>query len=98
MGKHDSTLVLRPKRKQSNHHRVPRVQGGTRRSPKGNIQKVDSKKHEAWHTLFPGYMTAHQIVEELNKYWIDPRYKVTIRPTAEYLEELGEPRDHEQHS
>ncbi|MEZ4114386.1 MAG: hypothetical protein R3B65_03020 [Candidatus Paceibacterota bacterium] len=46
----------------------------------GNIQRVDRKKHEAWHTLFPGYMTAHQIVE-LNRYWIDPRYRVTIEPT-----------------
>ncbi len=89
------TIVERPKRKQSNHHRVPRVQGGTRRSPKGNIRRVDRKKHEAWHTLFPGYMTAHQIVEELNKYWIDPRYRVTIEPTEEYLQELGEPKDHE---
>ncbi len=40
-------------------------------------------------------MTAHQIVEELNKYWIDPRYRVTIKPTEEYLQELGEPKDHE---
>lgn len=49
-----SIPIERPKRKRNEHHRLPRVLGGTRNWPKGNIQKVDLKKHEAWHTLFPG--------------------------------------------
>jgi hypothetical protein len=90
-----TTTTQRLKRKRNEHHRLPRVQGGTRKSPKGNIVKVDTKRHEAWHTLFPGYMSVHQIVEEINKYWIDPRYEVTVQPTEEYLQELGQPKDHE---
>ena len=80
----------RPKRKKSEHHRLPRVQGGTRKSPTGNIVKVDARRHEAWHTLFSSYMTTYQIAKELNDLWIDPRYRLVVEPTEAYLEELGE--------
>jgi hypothetical protein len=65
-------------RPRNDHHKCAKVLGGTKTDPPGNIARVDKKLHEAWHTVFPGYMTPHAISEEINENWIDPRYKMLV--------------------
>jgi len=67
------------KRKQtSRHHRLPTAQDGTSKYPKHNVVLVSKEKHDAWHTLFAGDMTAQQIAEEITRYWIDPRLRMIV--------------------
>ena len=54
------------------HHRKPRSLGGT--AEKNNISRLPPKKHQAWHTLFPGNWTPERIVEEINNLYLDPSY------------------------
>lgn len=62
----------------SKHHRKARFNGG--RNEKRNISYVPQYKHDAWHKLF-GIMTPHQIAKEINEKWIDPDYKLIVKPS-----------------
>jgi len=55
------------------HHRLPRSRGGSNRN--SNISLVRKDLHVAYHRLF-GNATPDEIVEILNKVWIDPAYKL----------------------
>ena len=55
------------------HHRRPRSIGGT--SSSKNISIVPDNKHRAWHLLF-GNMEPVEIVREINKFWIDYRFRL----------------------
>jgi len=55
------------------HHRLPRSRGGSNRN--SNISLVRKDLHVAYHKLF-GNDTPDEIVEILNKVWIDPAYKL----------------------
>lgn len=55
------------------HHRLPRSRGGSNRN--SNISLVRKDLHVAYHRLF-GNATPDEIVEILNKVWIDPTYKL----------------------
>jgi len=59
----------------SRHHRKMRGHGGG--TEKENISIVPHHKHVAFHTLF-GNMNTFQIVEYLNKVWIDPKKQLVI--------------------
>ena len=65
---------------QNRHHRRPRSQGG--KSTKGNLIRVDERKHHAWHTLFDNY-TPDRIVDIINNTWIDTRYNATFKGLGE---------------
>jgi hypothetical protein len=56
------------------HHRKPISIGGARHS-KRNQSKITQNKHRAWHTLFHN-LTAQEICEEMNKFYLDPDYKM----------------------
>lgn len=62
---------MKAKWKLTRHHRKPRCQGG--KNDKGNISKVPTNKHEAYHLLFregdPSY-----IAQVLTDTWIDTDY------------------------
>lgn len=58
------------------HHRKSKSLGGT--AEKGNISKIPHKKHQAWHTLFPGNWTAERIAEEINRVYLDPAYRLVL--------------------
>lgn len=55
------------------HHRLPRSRGGSNRN--SNISLVRKDLHVAYHRLF-GNATPDEIVEILNRVWIDPAYKL----------------------
>lgn len=55
------------------HHRKPRSLGGSNKAR--NISKVPSHLHKNWHALFKNW-TPERIVQEINKYWLDPDYKI----------------------
>lgn len=55
------------------HHRLPRSRGGSNRN--SNISLVRKDLHVAYHKLF-GNATPDEIVEILNRVWIDPAYKL----------------------
>jgi hypothetical protein len=59
------------------HHRLPQSRGGTDTYPAGNLVRVNKVKHAYWHALFAN-RELEDIVEELNRVWIDPRMKLTI--------------------
>ena len=59
------------------HHRRPRSQKGSG-APR-NISRVSVLKHIAWHDLF-GNMTAEEIVEEINRVWLDPDFFMVLVP------------------
>lgn len=67
------------------HHRKPRHQGGE--DTIANISYVNRKKHRGFHTCFDRRddnnrkrpATAQEVVEDLNRYWIDPAYEVVLR-------------------
>ena len=63
-------------RKLTDHHRKPKAQGGTRAY--GNISRIPHKKHVAWHLLFPGDWAPQQIVDEINRVFIDPNYRIVL--------------------
>jgi hypothetical protein len=57
------------------------VQGGT--YIRSNISYVPKNLHDLWSALFPGTMTARQIIREINNIWIDPDYRIVLfRKTA----------------
>jgi hypothetical protein len=58
------------------HHKLPRSRGG---GLGRNCVRVDQKRHYFWHCLF-GNMTGEEIAEEVNRCWLDPRFKLTIQP------------------
>ena len=57
---------------QSRHHRLPRSRGGG--SQDHNISVVDSKQHQAWHTLFSN-LHPTTIADIINQKWLDPKYR-----------------------
>jgi len=57
------------------HHRVPRSKGGT--DTPSNVILVRVTKHRAYHTLFEN-KGPHEVAQELNKTWIDPRYELVV--------------------
>lgn len=61
--------------KLTRHHRKPKSLGGT--TERKNVSKIPHKKHVAWHVLF-GNAPAHRIAEEINRYYIDPDYRLVI--------------------
>lgn len=58
------------------HHRKPRSIGGT--SEPRNISKIPAKKHASWHILFKN-LTAEQIAEEINAFYLDPDFFVIVQ-------------------
>ena len=59
------------------HHRKPRSIGGMNEFK--NVAKVPRNKHEAYHLLFSN-LTAPQIADVLNMFWIDPDYFMVAVP------------------
>lgn len=66
---------IRIRNGQSRHHRLPRSRGGG--DDPDNISVVSKKLHEKYHGLF-GNATAEEIVEIMNKVWLDPCYKLVL--------------------
>ena len=62
------------------HHRKCRSNGGTQGTYKGEkfIVWVDAKKHTLWHLLFNNN-SPEQIIDEINRQWIDPRFEITLK-------------------
>lgn len=59
------------------HHRWPRSRNG--KTNNWNCCMVDAKRHSLWHALF-GSMTGEEIAEEVNRCWLDPRFKLIVQP------------------
>lgn len=62
------------KRQLTEHHRKPVsrcADGG------GKISIIPRYKHEAWHAIV-GNATIHEAAEILNKYYVDPDYKLVV--------------------
>jgi hypothetical protein len=57
------------------HHRKPKSLGGA--TNKRNISLLPNKLHTAWHVLFRN-MPAHQIVDEINRRYLDPDYRLVL--------------------
>ena len=57
------------------HHRKPKSRGGG--NNERNISVVPIIQHQAWHTMFNN-MQAQQIVDKINRTWIDPDYKLVL--------------------
>lgn len=55
------------------HHRQPISGGG--KSTQENTTLLPDNKHMAWHLLFQN-MCPESIASEINKYYLDPRYKM----------------------
>jgi hypothetical protein len=65
------------------HHRKPRSlfpKGKVNNNPE-NISHIKLKHHSAWHILFSS-MTAQEIAEEINKYYLDPEFKFKVKRTG----------------
>jgi hypothetical protein len=69
--------------KLTRHHRLPKSRNGANDPP--NVVKVPQSKHEAWHILFSN-MTAQEVLEQMNDWWIDPRYKLCLVPTKQPID------------
>ena len=63
------------KQQYNRHHRRPRSLHGDN-SPR-NISIVDVESHTLWHRMFQN-MPPREIVEEINRVWIDPDYKLIL--------------------
>lgn len=61
------------------HHRKPKSLGGG--SEPENISHIKCKKHVSWHILF-GDMSAEEIAEEINKFYLDPEFKFVLKRTG----------------
>ena len=61
--------------KRNKHHRRCKSNGGD--NSRNNLVWVNASKHAAWHKLFQN-MTPHEIIEEINQKWLDPRYKLKL--------------------
>ena len=61
------------------HHRQCESNGGYDYIYKGenNIVNVDAKRHAMWHQMFSN-MFPEEIVREINKLWLDPRYELKL--------------------
>ena len=61
------------------HHRQCESNGGHAYVFKGesNVVNVDSHRHALWHQMF-GNMFPEEIVDEINKLWLDPRVKLVL--------------------
>lgn len=68
---------MKKKLKYDYHHRLPISRGGTDTFPENNLVKVSKNRHAHWHALFAN-RSVESIVDELNKVWIRPDYKLTI--------------------
>jgi hypothetical protein len=64
------------------HHRLPRSRGGD--SGRRNCVRVDAKRHYFWHCLF-GNMDGWEISDEVNRCWLDPRFKLVVIPIKEVI-------------
>ncbi len=60
------------------HHRRPKCLGGTDTYPIGNLSHVSKRQHAHWHALF-GVMTPEQIVNYINRKWLDPEYVFVVQ-------------------
>lgn len=69
---------MKKKKKVDYHHRLSQALGGTDEFPCGNLVRVSKSRHAHWHALFSGNRSLESIVDELNKVWIDTRYKLVI--------------------
>ncbi|PIP55997.1 MAG: hypothetical protein CO183_02270 [Candidatus Zambryskibacteria bacterium CG_4_9_14_3_um_filter_42_9] len=58
------------------HHRRSKSRGG--KNNRLNISYLPHIKHVAWHILF-GDMDVDSIVEEINKSFIDPDYRLVVK-------------------
>lgn len=70
---------VRKQPRMSIHHRRPRAQDGQHWKPEINQVKVPLTQHRAWHTLFDGTLSPHDICAIINAIWLDPRYEVIVR-------------------
>ena len=61
--------------KLTRHHRLPKSMGGSN-SP-NNIAFISNERHSAWHFLFAN-LPAESICYLINKFYIDPAYKVVL--------------------
>jgi len=68
---------MRKRRATDKHHRKCRSLGGLN-EPR-NISEVPRNKHEAYHLLFSN-LTAPQIADVLNMFWLDPDYFMVAVP------------------
>lgn len=82
-GKATKQMVPHVKKKPliNQHHRFPRAQGGENWRPEINVVTVLLTQHRAWHTLFEGTLTPHDIAAIINTVWLDPRYKFVVERT-----------------
>jgi hypothetical protein len=75
-------------KKTNQHHRLPRSQGGS--NDDSNISIVNISKHDAYHLLFSRRdsrcMEPHEIAQELNETWIDPKYALVAIPKSRLKE------------
>lgn len=79
-GKPKKTIVPHKRKApvMDNHHRFPRAQGGENWRPEINVVRVNKKQHQAWHTLFDGTLTPHDICAIINAIWLDPCYRFRV--------------------
>lgn len=63
-------------KKKTRHHRRSRFLNGGDEAD--NISYVSDKKHKAFHILWSGEKTVHQIAFELNTLWIDPHFRFDV--------------------
>lgn len=61
------------------HHRRPKSQG-LNNEPE-NISYIKLKHHKAWHLIFAD-MTPEEIAEEINKKYLDPAFRMVVKPTG----------------
>ena len=58
------------------HHKKPRSLGGG--SGRDNRKLVNVERHHLWHQMFSN-MSADEIMQDFNEYWIDPRFMIVPR-------------------
>ena len=68
--------MKRKKRRDSQHHRQCRSNGGT--DEPENISWVNVYEHNAWHLLFRNW-EAEKIAEVINDIWLDSRFEFVVR-------------------
>ena len=69
------TSHVREKPIMSTHHRIPVAQGGRG----GPTIRVTKKQHDAWHHLFDGTLSPHDIASIINAIWLDPDFYFVVR-------------------
>ena len=72
------------------HHRKPKSRGGG--NSNRNISVVSIAQHQAWHTMFAN-MQPQQIVDKINRTWIDPDYELVLTRRGEMEHQTELPFD-----